>query len=452
MAGGRRDQEAGRSEYDATALKGALVDSTRDVIVVLDGDGVIRFANDAVAAATGWERADIVGRNIMELVHPDDVDRAVFDLGVYLQEGAVRGSSQYRIAMADGSWTLFDATAADVDLDGEPHLALYGRPDDHASPAVLEALLQGTSMIDMLRPVCNVINWQLHGTRVGISWEEGGFFCAVGTDLPMDLAGADHDAATPWATARAQATGQRGTAAALDEQRAARARELGLDRYWIEPVLDDHRQVCALVTIWMRIGGLAPDIHSLGMKRAKDYTELIVRWRDQQRQLEEAARRDALTGVANRKAFFDALEASGDGYAVLYCDIDRFKAINDSLGHQAGDALLRAVAERLEASVRTHDVVTRLGGDEFAVLCGNVTPAQLQALAERALVQLGEPFDIGSTTTTVGVSIGLAHSAGTSHHSILEEADRGLYHAKDAGGNAIRWPDGRATSTLVSDN
>ena len=94
--------------------------------------------------------------------------------------------------------------------------------------------------------------------------------------------------------------------------------------------------------------------------------ELILRWTDQQGSLERAAHLDALTGLANRRVFFDTLAATADGGAVLYCDLDRFKPVNDDLGHFAGDTVLRVAARRLEGCVRDGDLVGRLGGDEFA--------------------------------------------------------------------------------------
>jgi diguanylate cyclase (GGDEF)-like protein/PAS domain S-box-containing protein len=428
--------------FEITELARALVEQAQDVIVVLDDEGVIRFVNPAVMAGTGWRADEVLGRSIMELVHPDDVERAIFDFSTYSQEGAVPGSSHYRMRMADGTWRLFDAAAADVTVDGQHRLALYARPDESASPAVLYGLLRGTSISDMLRPVCDVINWHIHGSRVSISWHDDDGYQCVGTDLPAALSGGDDDPDTPWALARSTAAAQRATDhAQLDDARRAIARQLGLGPYWIEPVMDEHDEVCALVTLWMRAGGLVPEIHSLGMNMARDYVELIVRWTRQRRQLDDAAHRDALTGVANRKAFVDALEAGGDGGAVLYCDLDGFKGVNDALGHHAGDVLLRAVAGRIQACVRSNDVVARLGGDEFAVLTMGVTREQVEAFAERICASVAEPFRIADATAIVGISIGLAQSPDRLTAEMLQLADRGLYRAKAAGRGSIRWND-----------
>jgi len=152
-------------------------------------------------------------------------------------------------------------------------------------------------------------------------------------------------------------------------------------------------------------------------------------------QLADAALRDSLTGVANRKAIFEALQQCERGGAILYCDFDRFKAVNDALGHKAGDELLRAVARRIHASVRAKDVVGRLGGDEFAVLCAEVTPDQAHTLANRVCSAIAEPFKVGETTTSVGISIGLAHAADRIGEATLERADTALLRAKGRGGH-----------------
>ena len=146
-----------------------------------------------------------------------------------------------------------------------------------------------------------------------------------------------------------------------------------------------------------------------------------------------------LTGLANRKAFFDALEGRVCG-AVLYCDLDRFKPVNDELGHRAGDELLRAVAGRMQSCVRIGDLVARVGGDEFAVLCTDVTPEQAFELAQRIRAAIVEPFHITDTTTCIGISIGVAHASPADGQELLELADRALYRAKVTRDSSICWP------------
>jgi diguanylate cyclase (GGDEF)-like protein len=157
----------------------------------------------------------------------------------------------------------------------------------------------------------------------------------------------------------------------------------------------------------------------------------------QQRLLVSQARMDVLTGLPNRTALLDLAEQF-DSTGVLYIDVDRFKWFNDSLGHHAGDDVLRAVAQRLRLAVRSQDVVVRLGGDEFLVVVPDVTTRE--ALEQRALrirEQLQTPVTAGSTPVQVTLSVGCALCPGDSPDfmTAVKHADLALYHAKERGRN-----------------
>jgi diguanylate cyclase (GGDEF)-like protein len=155
---------------------------------------------------------------------------------------------------------------------------------------------------------------------------------------------------------------------------------------------------------------------------------------------ERQATRDALTGLANRPRLqsliqraIDARAESGTPFAVMLMDLDRFKEINDTLGHHHGDLLLQLVGERLQRTLRTGDVVGRLGGDEFVVIAGDVSPEQpASAVAERIDAGLREPFALEGLPVEVGASIGIATfpADGTDVATLLQHADIAMYHAK----------------------
>jgi diguanylate cyclase (GGDEF)-like protein/PAS domain S-box-containing protein len=159
-------------------------------------------------------------------------------------------------------------------------------------------------------------------------------------------------------------------------------------------------------------------------------------------QLTRQAFHDGLTGMANRALFRDRLdqalarsERSLGVLAVLLVDLDGFKQVNDSLGHDAGDQLLKVVAERFEAELRPSDTLARLGGDEFAVLIDGAHEAQASAVARRLLGALGEPVWIAGRELSVGASIGVAlHPGGPAlSEDLLRHADVAMYAAKEAG-------------------
>jgi diguanylate cyclase (GGDEF)-like protein len=150
---------------------------------------------------------------------------------------------------------------------------------------------------------------------------------------------------------------------------------------------------------------------------------------------------DPLTGLANRRVFTDrldhALTLRGEGtrLAILYCDLDGFKAVNDRLGHEVGDALLAAVAERVVGCLRPGDTAARLGGDEFALLLEQVHRGGAEAVAERVLAALADPFE-AARGVEVSASIGIAY-VGSEQRAVdvMRHADTAMYRAKALGKN-----------------
>jgi diguanylate cyclase (GGDEF)-like protein/PAS domain S-box-containing protein len=161
-------------------------------------------------------------------------------------------------------------------------------------------------------------------------------------------------------------------------------------------------------------------------------------------QLRQLAFHDPLTLLANRNLFRDRVQHAltlaqrgQSSVAVMFLDLDNFKNINDSLGHDAGDRLLQAVAQRIVKTTRSSDTVARLGGDEFAVLVeGIATITEVQRLADALIATLDVPFPLNGMEVRVGASIGVAFSGRESGtETLLSNADIAMYHAKAAGKN-----------------
>ncbi len=165
-----------------------------------------------------------------------------------------------------------------------------------------------------------------------------------------------------------------------------------------------------------------------------------------QRNLTREAATDSLTGLANRAGFRARLEGGSaeldrrpGSQALLFVDLDDFKDVNDTLGHAAGDEVLRVVAGRLSQTVRPGDLVARLGGDEFALLLeGLPEPALATTLAERVVVALAAPVQIGATWVHVGASVGVAmRQADSTVDGLMQDADIAMYAAKGKGKNRV---------------
>lgn len=159
---------------------------------------------------------------------------------------------------------------------------------------------------------------------------------------------------------------------------------------------------------------------------------------------EEEALTDTLTGLRNRRALFAALEracAGGRPFGVMHMDLDHFKAVNDSLGHAAGDHVLREVAQILLAETRAADTVARIGGDEFVILLPEIEgPGGMQAIGQRIVDRVARPFDFEGRPCRIGASLGLSFSGlfdDPDPDALLEDADKALYGAKRQGRGQI---------------
>ncbi len=175
--------------------------------------------------------------------------------------------------------------------------------------------------------------------------------------------------------------------------------------------------------------------------------EITRRIREEDR-LRHLAHHDVLTGLPNRTLFLDRLERAllqarreCHGGALLCLDLDRFKPVNDTWGHLAGDEILCQVAQRLQACLREIDTVARVGGDEFAIILNHIDgPAECAPILQKLLMTFDAPFELANTQVDVGASIGVAYFCGMSitAQGLLELADINMYRMKRCGGSACR--------------
>ncbi|MCU0262430.1 MAG: EAL domain-containing protein [Candidatus Nanopelagicales bacterium] len=162
--------------------------------------------------------------------------------------------------------------------------------------------------------------------------------------------------------------------------------------------------------------------------------------------LDRQAREDPLTGLINRGELLRQIaevtdESGGPHVAIIFVDLDGFKMVNDTRGHQVGDELLIAVARRIRAAVRPEDSLARIGGDEFVVLCPRLAePQEVQSIAERVRATLDQPVTVEGRSHRISMSVGiaLARADAIDPADLLRQADMAMYRAKDAGRNTVR--------------
>lgn len=191
---------------------------------------------------------------------------------------------------------------------------------------------------------------------------------------------------------------------------------------------------------------LNDDLERIVRQRTEALRKSIARVESQQKRAEHIARHDALTGLPNRRFVSEHLnkeKRNWQGSALLYIDLDRFKQINDTLGHAAGDALLKEVSNRLRSYSPITSIVARIGGDEFVILLnGKAVSKTARELAETIVRRLPEPINFEGNVLRFGTSVGIAysHPNHSSHEELMIEADLALYRAKEAGrGCAIEF-------------
>ena len=189
-------------------------------------------------------------------------------------------------------------------------------------------------------------------------------------------------------------------------------------------------------------GVIVPDMN-WAMATFVDITER----KEAENRIQRLALEDPLTSLANRRAFTETLKASisratrhNSSTALLIVDLDEFKPLNDALGHDQGDIILQAVAERLKLGVRAGDFVFRLGGDEFAVIVdGIATPGTAEAVADRVITEVQKPFSLAGNPVKLSLSIGISvfPRDGAEEQALYKNADLALYRAKKSGRG--RW-------------
>ncbi|MGA7971298.1 MAG: EAL domain-containing protein [Pseudolabrys sp.] len=252
----------------------------------------------------------------------------------------------------------------------------------------------------------------------------------------LDIFGLEHEAAVPGTTfssvlahsAACQKSADSTIEEMLADQRACIGRQEPETHYY---ELGDDRVIASVYN---------PTPNGGWVGTFEDVTER----RRAEAQIMHMARHDALTGLPNRALFREKLEqklAYNETFAVHFIDLDRFKTVNDTLGHPVGDALLSAVTERVQMAVRGADIVARLGGDEFAVIQTGARPTDATDLAGRLIQLIAEPFEVLGNQIVIGASIGIAMAPddGNESDQLLRNADMALYRAKGDGRGAYHF-------------
>ena len=395
----------------------ALFESAHDAVLIVDPEQcVVLDANQRCAEVYGYTRAELIGLHLAEVWPSADCEKLL--KGVQ----PIFGNFEARHLRRNGTEMIIEVSAGAVEFRGRRAVWISNR-DVTERNKTLEALRDSEERHRLLFDASPQPMWvyDLESLRF----------------LAVNQAAVDH-----YGYSR-----QDFLSMTIEEIRPLE----DVEKLYLR--LDEDLPATAAPTIWRHCKAnkdlIDVEIISHALQFLERRARLVVatdvteRMRAQQK-LWHAAFYDALTGLPNRSLFMERLGQAqertrgrtGSGFAVLFLDIDRFKLVNDSMGHRAGDQLLIAIARRLDCSRRAGDTVARLGGDEFAILVDGVNdPAASGPVADRVQRELSQPFEVNGQEVFTSASIGIALGGvpGQKPEDLLRDADTAMYRAKVQG-------------------
>jgi diguanylate cyclase (GGDEF)-like protein/PAS domain S-box-containing protein len=399
---------------------------SRDLVVHLRADGKRLYTSPAVTELLGWEPHEL-SESRWELVHPDDTAMLKEAMAKLLETGD-SASVTYRALHKHGYYVWIEALGRRVPSadPSSPAEIVYSGRDISERVQIEQALADNQRRV-------RAITDNLPALVAHI--DKGERFTFVNAHLcdtlgrgPESILGQVMPAVLGWRIyneirPRVQAALQ-GEPVSFEADRMFQGEPRTYQVTYV-PDFDEDRSVKGVLMLLFDISRL---------KHAE-------------RELDLLARHDSLTGLANRRQFVERLDAAlarrkreGRPLALLYFDVDRFKKINDTLGHAAGDTVLIEFARRLQGNLRESDLAARLGGDEFVVIVENGDTADDAEVIARKLIAAMQPhFNVDAATLQITTSIGIGIAmAGTDAETLMRTADEALYQAKAAGRNTYR--------------
>ena len=434
----RRSQEQFRRSFEEAPIGMALCDAS----------GVTIAANQSLCATLGYSRDELLGSHFTALAHPDDVERSRAALRA-LDNGRQEVSLEQRYLNSDGEtvWASVHVSKL-VEPGGEDRFIVQAqdvtarkRADEEAAIrssqqqgllALGRVALSSEKLDNLFRKAIELVAENLEAEQVRvIEYIESD--SGPQPHLAADLAGAPRSKGLTL-TAAERAAASAGQVVALDREAATTIRDQGGRTFGV---------------LSARGAGEAFSGQDLGFVEAVAHvlSGAVQRHRSEE-ELRYQSLHDPLVGLPNRVLLLDRVERAlqrlgrhEGSIAVIFLDLDRFKLINDSLGHEAGDQLLQAVVPRLRGVLRENDTLARFGGDEFVVLCEELDDStEAMVLAGRLHQAFKEPFAIGdqvhSVNASLGVAVGCAEHRGCAEE-LIRDADAAMYRAKAAGGGRI---------------
>ena len=445
------------ADHTTPAHSAAIVASSADAITGYGVDGAILHWNPAAERLYQVAASEAVGHVVWNVL-PSEAAERVAELLERVARGQGVGHQETTWRLPDGSRVELSLSVSPITDDRGGVIGVSVAARDITTRKHAESLLSGVSSILEMIAGAAPLKASLDALAELIERHARTARCAIlvvtdeglrhggGLDVPgVEDVPVEDLVASPLGDPHAVAAIVVSDLASDRRWEAGRdtALRLGLRTCWSSPIVRPGTQ-CLLGVFALYYEGIyRPDDEDWGLLARLTHVAALAIGRDRIiQQLEHQAIHDPLTGAANRTLVADRLghalarlERERTPMALLFLDLDRFKALNDRYGHDAGDTVLVEVTKRLRSAVRPSDTVARLGGDEFVVLCERVT-GELEAvgIADRIAEAVGAPFLVDETEVQLTASIGIAFPrGGETPGSLLEQADAAMYQAKHGG-------------------
>jgi diguanylate cyclase (GGDEF)-like protein/PAS domain S-box-containing protein len=405
----------------------AVLEHQSDIVTVIGFDGIVQYISPNCERLLGFTADELIGTPGLDTIHPEDRDALMEGFGEQLQEGKEARPFEYRQRRRDGSWLWLEATGKQVPEALGVDAVIVNARDiterHHADEAARAA--QERFRVAFATSPLGIGFADLNGR---LTWANTALAHTLGVSEDALVGMWFQDFSTEDELAHEIAETQRLLAGESDS--------FCCDKRYEHP---DGR------TVWARLHVSLVRDEDGAPAQLLGQLEDVTERKQFELSLAHDAMHDPLTGLLNRAGLRAQVDAAwgarraDEPMAILFGDLDGFKRVNDTLGHDAGDEVLVHVAQRLRTAVREGDVVARWGGDEFVVVCPSVTGIDdARRVADRIRDALEAPFRISPGSARIGVSLGVALDTGQPLPDLLlKDADAAAYRAKTNGRNHV---------------